>query len=84
MSYYCDICDRRIKYLDTPLYKALFKCLINEYREFLELEKVFIKYINLHSETGVYSIPFICRCELSYLKQMLFSKILINHLPMFL
>ena len=27
--YYCDICDRRVKYLDTPLYKALFKCLIN-------------------------------------------------------
>ena len=35
--YYCDICNSRITYLDTPLYKALIKRLIDE--EFFESEK---------------------------------------------
>ena len=58
--YYCNICDTRIKYLHTPQYKALFKCLFNEYnfkyQEFLELEKMYVKYIKIHSETIQY--PF--------------------------
>ena len=59
--YYCNICDRRTKFLKTPLYKALVKCSVDEYifkyQEILKSEKFFIKYNNLHSETGVYSIP---------------------------
>ena len=50
--FYCYVCDRRVQYLDTPLYIAIFKCLFKEYN-FTETD--FIKYIPCHTETGTHS-----------------------------
>ena len=45
--YYCDKCHRTVQYLNTPLYNALFKCLIEEY-SFTDIE--FIEFIHCQPE----------------------------------
>ena len=71
--YYCDVSDRRVLYLRTPLYNALFKWLIKEYNFSY---KDFIENIHGHTLTDTYSLPITCECELSFLQKMLFRKTL--------
>ena len=75
--FYCDECHRIVQYLNTPLYNALFKCLIKECN-FTDIE--FIEFIHCHSEKGTYSLPITCKCELNFLNKMLCRKIMIDQI----
>ena len=75
--YYCNECHGIVHYLNTPLYNALFKCLIKDYN-FTDTE--FIEFIHCHSEKGTYSLPITCKCELNSLNKMLFRKIKIDQI----
>ena len=60
---YCAVCDRRVQYLKTPLFNALFKCLIKEYNfsdeEFIEciLYQLFVNALQKNKPFSLTTFP---------------------------